>query len=423
MTATSTIAIDDEVRDQGQRLTLLRRGERLQRGLRRPRVAVRLGQGVLDTLVTDDVAPDLVDLLRVEGVTSEKTLHTLRFGLCRPGEHRDERQGPLPLAQVGADRLAEPVLIGDEVERVVRDLKRDADVHPVLREGIDPLGREPAQEPPDATARRDERRGLLGDDSQIIRLGDDPAPLELQLEDLGLRHRDRGPRERLHHGAVVVPHEHRERLRVQMIADQHRRVVTPLRVRRWPPAAERSLVDDVVVDEGRRVEHLDHAGQPHAPRALVACQACGQEEEHRPQALAAGARDVAAHLLNQRHGRVELAADLRLDALEVGADQTGDALLEDPLEGARGHASDYFGTTRSLTWTRAPGATVWTSATENRSRISVTRAVPTSSSSSPSISPVTGCTSGIASRRRLTRVPARIPSTAVRSMTMRVVST
>ena len=35
-----------------------------------------------------------------------------------------------------------------------------------------------------------------------------------------------------------------------------------------------------------------------------------------------------------------------------------------------------LGTTRSCTWTSAPGAVDWTSATENLSRISMTRAVP-----------------------------------------------
>ena len=69
-------------------------------------------------------------------------------GVAR-AEHRDEGQRPLPLAEVGADRLAEAILIGDEVERVVRDLERDADVQPVLREGVDLLrpGSRPAAPP------------------------------------------------------------------------------------------------------------------------------------------------------------------------------------------------------------------------------------------------------------------------------------
>src|SRR5215468_7922923 len=51
------------------------------------------------------------------------------------------------------------------------------------------------------------------------------------------------------------------------------------------------------------------------------------------------------------------------------------------------------------------------------------RAVPTSSSNSPRSSPVTGCTIGILSRRRLTTLPGRRPSRLVRSITIRLSST
>ncbi len=54
MTATSAIAIDHEIRDQGQRFALLGRVESRQCGLRRPRVFMSLGQRVLDALVIDD---------------------------------------------------------------------------------------------------------------------------------------------------------------------------------------------------------------------------------------------------------------------------------------------------------------------------------------------------------------------------------
>src|SRR6516162_5915296 len=179
MTATSTVAIDHEVGDQRKGFSFLRRREDRQRRLRRPRILVRSGQGVFDALVIDDVAPDLVDLVRVEGMALEEAPHAL--GLCggRSGEHGDQRQGALALPQVGADGLAETILIGDEVERVVRDLERHADVQAVLGEGIDLRGREAAQERAYPAARRHERRGPLGDDPQIVRLGGDPAPLEL----------------------------------------------------------------------------------------------------------------------------------------------------------------------------------------------------------------------------------------------------
>src|SRR5438093_3014663 len=423
MTATSTIAIDDEVRDQRQRVPLLGRRERRQIGLRGLRVLVRPRERVLDPRVVHDAPPDLLDLLGVERGALEEALDPGRLRRGRPLEHGDERQRALPLPEVGADGLAETVLVGDEVERVVGDLEGDPDVQTVPREGVDLGGGEATEQPADAAARGDERGGLLRDDPHVVRLGRDAAALELELEDFRLGHRDRRARKGLHHGAIVVPHEHRERLRVQVVTDEDGGVVAPLRVRRRPAAPQRRLVDDIVVNERRRVKQLDDAREAHAPRAAVAGQARAQQQKYRAKAFAPGARDVAAHLLDQGDGRAQLSTDLRLDKLQVGADQTCDALLQDPFEGGRGHAGSYLGTTRSLIWIRAPAATVWTSATENFSRISITRAVATSSSSSPSTSPVTGCTMGIASRRRLTTVPGRIPSAAVRSMTMRVVST
>src|SRR5713101_6246235 len=370
MTATSTIAINDEVRDQRQRVQLLRRRERREVGLRSPGVLLRPRKRVLDARVVHDAPPDLVDLVRVEGGALEEARDPRRLDRRHPLEHGDERQRPLPLPEVGTDRLAKAVLIRDEVERVVRDLEGDTDVQAVPREGGEVGGGEPAEQPADAAARGDERGGLLRDDPDVVRLGRDTAALELELEDFRLGHRDRRARQGLHHGAIVVPHEHRERLRVQVITDED---------------------GDVVVNERRRVEQLDGAREAHASRAAVAGQARAQQQQDRAKALAPGARNVAAHLLDQGDRRAQLSTDLRLDKLQVCADQTRDALLQDPFQGGRGHAGSYLGTTRSLIWIRAPAATVWTSATENFSRISVTRAVATSSSSSPSTSPVTGC--------------------------------
>src|SRR3990167_8267171 len=86
------------------------------------------------------------------------------------------------------------------------------------------------------------------------------------------------------------------------------------------------------------------------------------------------AGDVAAHLLDQLDRRVQLAPDLLLHQLEIDADQSADALLQDLFEGGRGHAGGYFRTTWSLIRICAPAATTCTSATENFSRVSVTRA-------------------------------------------------
>src|SRR5918996_4411182 len=420
----SPVAIHDEVGHQGQRFALLGGHERLEVGLGGLGEGLGAGARVVHAVVLEHEAADVLDLGGLERAAPQHPPHTLGLGRGHPLERGDEGQRALALTQVGPDGLAQSRLVGGEVERVVGDLEGDADVEPVAGQRFRLGCRQRAQQCADPAAGRHERGGLLRDDPQVVGFGGEPAALELQLIHLGLGHRDRGARQRLHHAAIVVAHEHGERFRIQVVADQHGGVVAPLRVGRGAAAAQRRGVDHVVVDEGGGVEQLDNAGQPDGAGATVVGQPRRQQEQDGAQPLAAGAGDVPAHLLDQGHRRVQLAADLGLDGGGVVAHEGRHPLLEDALERGCGHRTGaYLKTTRSLTWTCAPGATDWISATEKRSRVSITRAVATSSSSSPSTSPVTGCTIGIRSRRRLSTWPGRTPSTAVRSMAMRVVST
>ena len=84
--------------------------------------------------------------------------------------------------------------------------------------------------------------------------------------------------QRLHDRAVVVAHEQGEGLRVQVVAHEHGGVVTPLRVGRGLTAPERRLVDHVVVNERRRVQKLDAAGEADGARAPVAGQTRGEQQ-------------------------------------------------------------------------------------------------------------------------------------------------
>ena len=55
----------------------------------------------------------------------------------------------------------------------------------------------------------------------------------------------------------VVRERHRHRLDVEVVAEEHRDVVAPPRMHRQAAAAQLRLVDDVVVDQRRRVDELD----------------------------------------------------------------------------------------------------------------------------------------------------------------------
>ena len=93
---------------------------------------------------------------------------------------------------------------------------------------------------------------------------------------------------------AVLRQRQRHRLEVQEVAEQHRDVVAPPRVHRLAAAAQLGLVDDVVVDERRGVNELDHRRVQHRALAGVARHARGHQQHRRTNPLAAAVLDVVA---------------------------------------------------------------------------------------------------------------------------------
>ena len=144
------------------------------------RVGVRALQRVVDAVLLEHEAPDLLDLRRLERAPAQHRAHALGLRLAHALEHGDERQRPLALAQIGGDGLAEAALVGHEVQRIVGHLEGHADVEPIPRQGLELLCVKPAQQRADAAARRHEGGGLLRDDPHVIRLrGETASPTKV----------------------------------------------------------------------------------------------------------------------------------------------------------------------------------------------------------------------------------------------------
>src|SRR5262249_10163887 len=112
MTAvTSSIAVDDEVRDQGERLALIGGRKRLEIALGGLGVLRRARLRVLDAVVRDDQATNLFELAGHQRSSAEHLADLVGLRPIRALQHRDERQRALALAQIAADRLPEPVLL------------------------------------------------------------------------------------------------------------------------------------------------------------------------------------------------------------------------------------------------------------------------------------------------------------------------
>jgi hypothetical protein len=102
---------------------------------------------------------------------------------------------------------------------------------------------------------------------------------------------------------------HLEGARIEEVAHQHRGGVAELRVGGLAAAAQGRLVDDVVVQEGGRVDELDDRGHL-VPRVGAGAQGPGREQQQGgPDALAAGIHDVLPDGAHQGHVGMQAPAD------------------------------------------------------------------------------------------------------------------
>ena len=195
---------------------------------------------------------------------------------------------------------------------------------PVLAQGALLLGAHPAQQAADLGAAREEVRGLAVDDLEVLLLGDVHVAGLGQLVQLALDHAECDVAEQANHVEGILGERERHRLDVEIVAEEDRDVVAPPRVHGQTAAAEVRLVDDVVVHERRGVDELHHRGVEHRPVAGVAGEPGRHQEHGRPHALAAARLDVLADLRNQLDPGLDVARELPLDGLQIGADRLED---------------------------------------------------------------------------------------------------
>ena len=161
------------------------------------------------------------------------------------------------------------------------------------------------------------------DELEVFVQGDGFAqPLDLQqfAFDHGLGQFD----ERVENGEVALLHRDFEGLHVEPVAGEHALGVAPLRVGGGTAAARLRFVDDVVVDQGRGVNDLDHRAQLDGAMSRVVQQLAGEQQQRGPQALAAAGAQIFADLRNRAHAGDRVAAELALDGGEVVVQQVKD---------------------------------------------------------------------------------------------------
>ena len=120
-----------------------------------------------------------------------------------------------------------------------------------------------------------------------------------QLEDLAFGdHVGRVGKDCQHPHPIDADHQ-LERARIEKIADQHRGGVAELGIGGGVPPPQLRFVDDVVVQQRGRVDHLDHGRQRVMIAAAIAAGAGREQQQARAKPLAAAADDVFGNLADQ----------------------------------------------------------------------------------------------------------------------------
>src|SRR6185295_17104821 len=89
-------------------------------------------EGVLDRPVFLEQAQEFVPLLIGRGARADDVADDLLAELFTLLQKVDQRQRHLPFAEVGAHRFAERGQVAGEVQQIINDLKRNAEIEAVL---------------------------------------------------------------------------------------------------------------------------------------------------------------------------------------------------------------------------------------------------------------------------------------------------
>ena len=140
-----------------------------------------------------------------------------------------------------------------------------------------------------------------------------------ELVDLAFDHAQRDVAQQPHHVERVLRERHRHRLDVEEVAGENRDVVPPARVHRHLAAPQLRVVDDVVVDERRRVDEFDDGGVEDGARTGVPAETRGHQQHGGADAFTAARLDVTSDFRDDPDLRLDLSLELAFDSLEIGS--------------------------------------------------------------------------------------------------------
>lgn len=236
-------------------------------------------------------------------------------------EEADQGEGQLLLLEVGAEGFAAGPFVSPEVEDVVGDLEGDAEV---TAEGVEMVGGGrigPGVVGAEAAGDGGQFGGFAFDDGEIgglveVEVASVVDLLEFPLADAVGGGADPAAGEGgFERGGEV------EGVGEEVVAEEDGGLVSPLGVDGGRVPADDGLVEDVVMHEGGRVDHLDDGGEDGVGWPDAAAGPGREEDEGRSKLLATESGGVVDQLGDEIEPAAQLVSEDGLGLGEVGGDR------------------------------------------------------------------------------------------------------
>ena len=166
--------------------------------------------------------------------------------------------------------------------------------------------------------------GRLAEDQIEVLVQRDQLAELFHLQQFALDHLLRQFDQRVENAEIALLHRDLEGLHVEPVAGQHALRIAPLRIGRRTAAARLRFIDNVVVNQRRGVDDLDHRAQTNRAAALVVEQLRGKQQQRRADSLAAAGAQVFADLGDRADVRDRVAPELVLKRDEIVPQQIED---------------------------------------------------------------------------------------------------
>ena len=142
-----------------------------------------------------------------------------------------------------------------------------------------------------------------------------------ELEKFAFDHVLREADENVENGEIALLEGDFEGLHVKPVPGEDAHVIAPAGIGGRAAAASVRAIDDVVVDEGGAVDHLDDSAERNGSGALIAAGAGSEKKQRGTKALAAALAEIASDFGDGLDGFAGLGSDLALDEDEVVTNQ------------------------------------------------------------------------------------------------------